>query len=89
MAHDRGYGAHEAAPQARAADEPHALERLSPRQRELIEALALGLGNRAIADRLGLGEETVKSYLKELYARIGVSSRADAVAWGIRNGLID
>ena len=62
---------------------------LSPRQRELIRALSMGLGNKAIAHRLGIAEETVKSYLKELYPRIGVSSRASAVAWALRNGLID
>lgn len=62
---------------------------ISPRQRELLRALAIGLGNKAIAHRLGIREETVKGYLKELYPRIGVSSRTAAVAWAMRHGLID
>lgn len=62
---------------------------ISPRQRELLRALAIGLGNKAIAHRLGIREETVKGYLKELYPRIGVSSRTAAVAWAMRHGLIE
>lgn len=63
--------------------------RVSPRQRELLRALTIGLGNKAIAHRLGIGEETVKGYLKELYPRIGVSSRAAAVAWAMRHGVVE
>lgn len=66
-----------------------AVTRLSSRQHDLLRAMALGLANKEIAHRLGIGEETVKGYLKKLYPRIGVSSRASAVAWGIRHGLID
>jgi DNA-binding NarL/FixJ family response regulator len=62
---------------------------VSPRQLELLRALSLGLGNKEIAHRLGIREETVKGYLKDLYARIGVSGRAAAVAWAIRARLID
>ena len=62
---------------------------VSPRQRELLRALAIGLGNKAIAHRLGIGEETVKGYLKDLYPRIGVSNRSAAVAWALRHRLID
>lgn len=62
---------------------------VSPRQQELLRALAIGLGNKAIAHRLGIREETVKGYLKELYPRIGVSNRSAAVAWALRHHLID
>jgi len=62
---------------------------VSPRQHELLRALALGLGNKVIAHRLGIAEETVKGYLKELYPRIGASGRTAAVAWALRNNLID
>jgi len=37
---------------------------------------------------MSISEATVKSYLKELFARLDVGSRAGAVAYGIRNGLI-
>lgn len=61
---------------------------LTPRQVELLRALASGRGNKELAHDLGLSEATVKGYLKELYARIGVTSRAAAVAYGMRSGLI-
>lgn len=71
-----------------AAAAPHRAN-VSPRQRELLRALAVGLGNKEIAHQLGLQEETVKGYLSDLYARIGASGRAPAVAWAMRHRLID
>jgi len=61
---------------------------LSPRQLQLLRALASGHTNKQLAHELGIGEATVKGYLKELYERIGVESRAGAVAYGMRHGLI-
>lgn len=68
---------------------PRRAAAVTPRQRELLRALAVGLGNKEIAHRLGLREETVKGYLSDLYARIGANGRAPAVAWAMRNNLID
>lgn len=62
---------------------------ISPRQRELVRALARGMGNKEIAGELGIREETVKGYLSDLYARIGVTGRAPAVAWAMRRKLVD
>jgi DNA-binding NarL/FixJ family response regulator len=62
---------------------------LSPRQLDVLRGMSIGLGNKEIAHRLGLAEETVKGYVRELYARIGVRSRSAAVAWGARRGVID
>jgi len=67
------------------ADEPKAL---TPRQLQLLRALAAGQSNKELAHELGISEATAKSYLKELYARLEVSSRASAVAYGIRHQLI-
>lgn len=67
------------------ADEPKAL---TPRQLQLLRALAAGRSNKELAHDLGISEATVKGYLKELYARLDVSSRASAVAYGIRHQLI-
>ena len=61
---------------------------LTPRQLQLLRALASGRTNKELAHDLGISEGTVKSYLKELYERLGVSSRAGAVAFGMRRGLI-
>lgn len=61
---------------------------LSPRQLQLLRALAGGSTNKELAHELGISEATAKSYLKDLFARLGVSSRAGAVAYGMRHGLI-
>lgn len=61
---------------------------LSTRQLEVLRGLAIGLSNKQIADQMGLAKETVKGYLKDLYARLGVTTRASAAAVGIRRGLI-
>lgn len=61
---------------------------LSPRQLQLLRALAAGRTNKELAHELGISEATAKSYLKDLFARLGVSSRAGAVAYGMRHGLI-
>jgi DNA-binding CsgD family transcriptional regulator len=54
--------------------------RLTPRERELLRLLAQGLRNREIAGRRGVSEHAVHQALKRLYAKLGVHSRAAAVA---------
>ncbi|MEK6720400.1 MAG: response regulator transcription factor [Chloroflexota bacterium] len=61
---------------------------LTPRQLQLLRALAAGSANKELAHDLGISESTAKGYLKELYARLGVTSRAGAVGYGMRHGLI-
>ncbi|HSO28996.1 MAG TPA: response regulator transcription factor [Candidatus Sulfomarinibacteraceae bacterium] len=61
---------------------------LSPRQLQLLRALAAGGANKELAHELGISEATVKGYLKDLYVRLGVRSRAGAVGYGLRHGLI-
>ncbi|MGB7448423.1 MAG: helix-turn-helix transcriptional regulator [Ornithinimicrobium sp.] len=52
---------------------------LTPRQRQLLRQLRLGLTNAQIAHRLGISEGTVRSHLEHLYARLGVTNRMAAV----------
>lgn len=54
-------------------------EALTPRQREVLELLAQGLSNREIAARLHLSEGTVKNVVSEIYARLRVRDRVQAV----------
>jgi LuxR family maltose regulon positive regulatory protein len=54
-------------------------DELSRREREVVELLAQGLRNREIAQRLFISEVTVKSHLRRAYAKLGVSSRTEAV----------
>jgi len=61
---------------------------LTNREREILALLADGLGNKQIAARLGISPNTVKTHLELLFDKIGVSSRAEAVATGVRRGLL-
>jgi DNA-binding NarL/FixJ family response regulator len=62
---------------------------LSPRGNQVLMLLSKGLGNREIAEELGLSIETVKTHTERLYKRLGVSTRTDAVAKALRTGLIE
>jgi pimeloyl-ACP methyl ester carboxylesterase/DNA-binding CsgD family transcriptional regulator len=52
---------------------------LSPRQREILALLLEGLGNAAIAERLGISEKTVRNQLSALFDKLGVWTRAQAI----------
>ena len=60
----------------------------SAREIEVLQLIADGLVNREIGDRLFLSEETVKSHVRHLLAKLQARSRAHAVAVGLRRGLI-
>jgi DNA-binding NarL/FixJ family response regulator len=62
---------------------------LSARQREILQMLADGMQTEAVADRLGLSTETVRTHTKRILAKLDASTRTQAVAIGIRHGLID
>lgn len=55
---------------------PPALPPLRTRARQVAEAAAAGLGNREIASRLGISENTVRTHLKQIYRALGVRTRA-------------
>jgi DNA-binding NarL/FixJ family response regulator len=61
---------------------------LTTREREILELLADGLGNKQIAARLGISANTVKTHLEVMFEKLGVSSRAEAVASGVKRGLL-
>jgi DNA-binding CsgD family transcriptional regulator len=61
---------------------------LTNREREILALLADGLGNKQIATRLGISPNTVKTHLELLFDKIGVRSRAEAVAVGVRRGML-
>lgn len=60
----------------------------TPREVEVLQLVADGLANREIGQRLFLSEETVKSHVRHLLAKLQARSRAHAVAAGFRRGLI-
>ncbi len=57
-----------------------ALAFLTEREREVLNLLVLGLTNKEIAERLVISPNTVKRHLKAVFAKLGVSTRAAAVA---------
>jgi DNA-binding NarL/FixJ family response regulator len=61
---------------------------LSPREREVLNLLAEGLGNKLVAARLGISEHTVKTHVASVFQKLGADTRAEAVAIGARTGLI-
>lgn len=61
---------------------------LTPRESEVLAMLAEGLGNKQIAPRLGITEHTVKYHIASIFAKLGASSRTEAVAIGARRGLV-
>jgi DNA-binding NarL/FixJ family response regulator len=64
------------------------VEALTPRELEVLRTLADGLGNKEIAQQLGISEHTAKFHVAQILAKFGAHSRAEAVALGIRRGLV-
>lgn len=62
---------------------------LTPRERDVLNLLALGLSNKRAARDLGVSESTVKFHVASLYSKLDVQSRAGAVARGIGLGLVN
>jgi NarL family two-component system response regulator YdfI len=62
---------------------------LTSREHEVLRAAALGERNKEIAYKLGISERTVKAHLSSIYSKLGVDSRAAAVAVASQSGLLD
>lgn len=60
---------------------------LTQRESEVLAYLVAGLSNRAIAAKLVLGEETVKSHVRSIYRKLEVGDRTGAVATALREGI--
>ena len=61
---------------------------LTPRELEILACLGEGMSNKAVARRLGISAHTVKFHLEAVFAKLDATSRAEAVAKGLRRGLI-
>ncbi len=64
-------------------------EPLTPREVQVVELLAEGLPNKAIAARLGISDQTVKFHLASIAGKLGAANRTDTVRRAVRRGLID
>jgi DNA-binding NarL/FixJ family response regulator len=63
-------------------------EPLTPREIEVLELLAEGLPNKAIAARLGISDQTVKFHVSSICGKLPARNRTDAVRRAIRHGII-
>jgi len=63
-------------------------ERLTARERQILDMMAEGLGNKEIAWQLQISEHTVKFHVSSILGKLGASSRTEAVTLGLRRGLI-
>ena len=66
---------------------PGAHTGLTQRESEVLGLMVRGLSNRAIALRLSIGEDTVKTHARAVYRKLEVSDRAQAVAFALREGI--
>jgi DNA-binding NarL/FixJ family response regulator len=64
-------------------------EPLTPREREVLRLLALGLSNEEIAEKLSITKRTVQNHVSNIYGKLGLDSRAEAVLYAIRHGVVD
>ena len=63
-------------------------EPLTPRELEVFELVGKGLSNRDIAGVLGISTHTAKYHVAQILAKVNAATRAEAVAEGLRSGLI-
>ena len=66
---------------------PGARQGLTQRESEILALVVNGLSNRAIAAKLVIGDETVKTHLSSIYRKLSVSDRTAAVATALREGI--
>jgi DNA-binding NarL/FixJ family response regulator len=64
------------------------IDPLTPREVQVLELLAEGLPNKAIAGRLKISDQTVKFHVSSISAKLGAANRTDAVRRAVRRGLI-
>jgi DNA-binding NarL/FixJ family response regulator len=67
---------------------PEALRELTPREAEVLRLVAEGLSNAEIAERLVLSEETIKTHVGHVFAKLGVRDRAQSVVIAYESGLV-
>jgi DNA-binding NarL/FixJ family response regulator len=75
-------------PRLRAADQPAAWQQLSQRETEVLALVARGAANKEIARSMGLSVRTVEAHLRNVFAKLQVGSRTEAVVFAVKAGLL-
>lgn len=65
------------------------LQQLTDREMEILEHLIYGMGNADIGARLGITPDTVQTHIRNLMAKLGASSRLEAVSLALQHGIVD
>jgi NarL family two-component system response regulator LiaR len=73
----------------RGATPPVTHDDLTARERDVLRLMVEGLANKQIAQRLGIGEKTIKTHVSRVLAKLGVADRTQAAVLAIREGLVD
>ena len=73
---------------ARAAGNGKGRGELTERERQVVQLLSEGLSNKLIADRLGISDHTAKFHVNGVMAKLGASTRTEAVVEAVRRGLV-
>ena len=84
----RGHVVVDAGPHHESSAPPIPVSPLTPRESSVIRLITNGLSNEEVAHHLNLSINSVKSYIRSTYRKIGAGSRAQAVVWGVRNGYL-
>lgn len=77
-----------APPRRVAAGDEYVPEALTPRERDVLELLAQGLPNKAIAARLAISDQTAKFHVASICGKLGASNRTEAVRVALARGLV-
>lgn len=67
----------------------HALEKLTPREREVLQALAEGLDSEALAERLHISLRTERNHMSSIFSKLGVHSQLQALVFALRHGVVE
>ena len=64
------------------------IEKLTPKEREVLQALAEGLSDKGIAERLYVSVGTIRTHIRSILAKLEVQSRLQALVFAVRHGLV-
>ena len=64
------------------------MDRLTKREREVLQALAEGLGDKEIAQRLHISTETARTHMVNILGKLGVDSSLQALVFALRHGVV-
>jgi NarL family two-component system response regulator LiaR len=70
------------------ARQPALMDDLTPREMEVLKLIAGGMSNRDIAETLVLSEKTVKNHINNIFSKLQINDRSQAMLYAIRQGLV-